>query len=92
MQVRAAASKAGGSFFILWLETTVKALSSPGKVQSPGRACPRETGDFSISGHTQRTFLSTLLSSQPSGSATGAPQAAQPTPACVGAGCQRAPP
>lgn len=91
MQARAAASKAGGSF-IRWLETTVKALSSPGKVQSPGRACPRETGDFSISGQTQRTFLSTLLSSQPSGSATGAPQAAQPTPACMGAGCQQVPP
>lgn len=65
----------------------MKASSSPGEARSPGRACPRETGDFSVSGQTQRTFLSALLSSQP-----GPLQAAQPPPACMGAGCRQGPP
>lgn len=91
MQARAAACKGGGSF-ALWLETTAKALSGPGEAQSPGRACPRETGDFSISGQTQTTFLSPPLSSQPLGSATEAPPGSPASPCFCGSRVPAGPP
>ena len=90
MLARAAACKGGGSF-TLWLETTVKGLSSPDETWSLSRACPRERVTFPFQAKPKGFYSLLCFPASPQTLPPGPLQAAQPPPACVGVGCQQGP-